>query len=380
MECRRKTMCLATALGRVEIGVTHGRELRSANRVCPFRQLLGLAPGERMSPVLEERSCWFGAVMSSYGLASEALGKWGIEVDDSTIVAHVRKAGERAREQSKERVDRALDLSTRAQVVSEADSQLDGQRVSLVLMLDGWMARERGSNWGMKPPDMCCERVAWHEVKSAIVFRLDDRVDGSRPQVIEKFWVAWRGDPQELGRRVHAEALRRGLAQATAVYVVADGGVWIWNIVEDRFSRAHGVLDFYHASQHMWALAHELYGRTPQAAQWVAPLLHQLRHGGEAGVLKTLNDLAQVAETLEPQTREVVIRENNYFQSHRQHLRYAEMSAARCPIGSGAMESTCAQWQRRLKGVGKFWSPRGLDDLIQLETARRNRDWEQIWN
>src|ERR1035438_197597 len=70
-----------------------------------------------------------------------------------------------------------------------------------------------------------------------------------RGLLVEKFVVARGGEPLEFGRRVQAEARRRGLGQAPRVYVVADGGVWIWNIVTDRFAAVTGGLDFYHASQ-----------------------------------------------------------------------------------------------------------------------------------
>ena len=47
------------------------------------------------------------------------------------------------------------------------------------------------------------------------------------------------------------------LHKAEAIYVVQDGAIWLWNIFEDRFSTcASGVLDFYHASDHLqdlWA-------------------------------------------------------------------------------------------------------------------------------
>jgi len=65
--------------------------------------------------------------------------------------------------------------------------------------------------------------------------------------ILEKFFVTHRGDPFEFGRRLYAEAVRRGLHQAKKVYGVADGGVWIWKIKEDRFPDAEGGLDFYHA-------------------------------------------------------------------------------------------------------------------------------------
>ena len=126
--------------------------------------------------------------------------------------------------------------------------------------------------------------------------------------------MVYRGAPYEFGRRVYAEALRRGLMQAQRVYAVADGAVWIWNIVADRFPGAVGGLDFYHAAQHLWAVAHDQFGESgPEASAWVEPLLHQLKHGGEAGVLATLSDLlelcAEHSKTLE--------REVEYFHSDR---------------------------------------------------------------
>jgi hypothetical protein len=61
---------------------------------------------------------------------------------------------------------------------------------------------------------------------------------GQRGLLVEKFVVAHAGEPLEFGRRVQAEARPRGLGQAPHFYVVADGGVWIWNIVADRLAEA----------------------------------------------------------------------------------------------------------------------------------------------
>ena len=179
---------------------------------------------------------------------------------------------------------------------------------------------------------------------------------------------------------MQSEARRRGLGQTPRVYVVADGGVWIWNIVADRFAAALGVLDFYHASQHLWELAHSLYPENAAGAKaWVEPLLHQLRHGGEAGVLLTLQNLpawcAQRALPLPP----LVAKETNYFEQHREHLHYETRAAEGCPVGSGAMESLCGQLQGRFKRGGQFWTEPGRRRLMALEIARRNHDWDEVW-
>ena len=49
-----------------------------------------------------------------------------------------------------------------------------------------------------------------------------------------------------------------------------DGAVWLWELAEDRFAEAIKTLDFHHARDHLWALAHELHGKdTPEAKAWV---------------------------------------------------------------------------------------------------------------
>ena len=62
---------------------------------------------------------------------------------------------------------------------------------------------------------------------------------GKRRAVItERSYVATREGVEAMMRQLHAEAMRRGLASAQRVLVIADGAVWIWNAVQNRFSCA----------------------------------------------------------------------------------------------------------------------------------------------
>ena len=370
-------------MGELRLRVPYGQDPEDEAWLCPLRLAWGLQANQTMSPALEEKVCFTATLTPSFEKAAAVAAKWGSPVDDATIHHHVAQAGARAEAQAEQRVERALDVQTRAQVVEEAKAEAPRQEFSLVLMLDGWMIRERGAQWGLKPPEIKAERVSWREMKSAIVFRLDQRAQtqSGRPLILEKFYVARRCDPEDLGRRLYAEALRRGLNQAAKVYVVADGGVWIWNLVADRFSEAVGVLDFYHASGHLWAVAQALFGEEgPEARQWVEPLLHQLAHGGEAGVLQTLEDLLQLCRQSDEERQKVIEREVSYFQSHREHVHYQRRQQEGCPKGSGAMESTCSQYQDRFKRTGQFWTLAGEHHLLALELARRNQDWDEIWS
>jgi len=59
-------------------------------------------------------------------------------------------------------------------------------------MMDGWIARERVPGWGASPRKKAPERIAWHEIKSAVIYRLEQRAEkaGGRGLLLEKFIVA----------------------------------------------------------------------------------------------------------------------------------------------------------------------------------------------
>lgn len=365
--------------------MAYGQDSQTGQWICPIRQVWGLRAHQVMTPALEDKICYTAVETLSYERASKVAAKWGVVVDDATVHQHVQKAGAVAGELSEARVKRALSPQTRAEVVKEAKQQLGRGKFSLIIMADAWMIRERGEQWGLKPPEAPGQRVEWHEVKAGIIFRSDQRArtQSDRPMILEKFYVAHRCEAEEFGGRLYAEALRRGLNQASQVYVVADGGVWIWNIAQDRFSQATGVLDYYHASQHLWAVAREMFGEgSPEAKAWIEPLLHQLKHGGEAGVIKTLEDLVDVCRKEEETALKLKTaqREWAYFQSHKDHVHYQKTAEQGIPIGSGAMESCCAQQQNRFKRTGQFWSLPGERRLMTLELANRNQDWDEIWS
>jgi hypothetical protein len=78
--------------------------------------------------------------------------------------------------------------------------------------------------------------------------------------------------PLDFGAAVQAEARRRGLGGEKVVYLVMDGAVWLGDLADDRLKSARKTLDFHHARDHLWAIAHLLHGQgTPEARAWVQP-------------------------------------------------------------------------------------------------------------
>jgi len=208
---------------------------------------------------------------------------------------------------------------------------------------------------------------------------LDQRVEkeSGRARILSRGTVMTRAGVEDLRDQLFAESQRHGLAHAAKVLVVADGALWIWNLIEDRFGQAQQRLDYYHASQHLWAVAHALHPEDPARARgWVEPLLKKLKNGRAAGLLK---DLRTVIKRLRHKKRQAVQIEVSYLENHRERMDYAVARRQSEPQGSGAMESTCRQYQCRFKRPGQFWSCAGDQGLICLETFWRNERWHLLF-
>jgi len=317
-----------------------------------------------MSPLLEDKLAFTVTATGSYQEAAAVAQKWGTEVDDSTLHVLTQRLGERAEQQTQERL-------------KQVGAQLSPQRAAselAVFMLDGWQLRYRGPGWGKKRTKK--KRVEWHELKTG-VFYLQEQAgctEGGRGVLSEKVVACWQGEGSELGRRLHWEALRRGLGRAKWILVVGDGAPWIWNVAADRWAGAQEVLDFYHASEHVWELGRALYGED-QAKEWVESSLHELRHGQEDKFLARIASLkpsrGQAAETVREQ--------KNYFANQAQRMNYQEIADRGWPIGSGAVESACSGKQGRFKRRGQFWTKAGVGHLEALIEARENNHWDELW-
>lgn len=369
-ETRFRPLELCTVSGRVKIDVCHGYCPEQKRWICPVRQIWSLEAYQRVSPELQSRLCYTATEVSSFETAAKMAYRWGCPCSDDMIHHHVQSCGAKA-----------IDLQ-----LPPAQAPQREPEFSMVIMMDGWMVRERSKDWGTSPRKKNAQRVAWHDVKSAVIYRLEQRAEkeGGRGLLLEKFIVASPPltEPLDFGAAVQKEAMRRGLARARHIYLVMDGAVYLWNIAEDRFPEATKTLDFHHASQHLWIVGHALYGEdTPEARQWTEPLLHQLRHGKETKVVRALEELLKSkACSSRSKAGQTLQRETEYFRKHQDHLHYQQREKEGSPIGSGAVESLCGQLQRRFKTSGQFWRRHGLTHLLALSTTFRNHDDSYLWN
>ena len=355
---------LRSAVGLVKVIAWYGLDPGTGHWGYPIRQRWGLSSHQEMTPGLEDKLAFTLTVADAYEEAAALARKWGCAVDDSTLHALAQRLGVRAEQQTQQRLERL-------------PSELGPQRAAselAVFMLDGWQARYRGPGWGKRKTRK--NRVEWHEVKVGVFYLAEQaaRTEGGRGVLTEKVEIGWPGEPAELGRRLHCEALRRGLGRAQWILVIGDGAPWIWNVAADRWANAQELLDFYHASEHVWELGRALYGED-QAREWVEARLHELRHGQEE---KFLAQLAALKVPRGPKGQ-TVREQQNYFARHSHRMHYRAMAQRGWPIGSGAVESACSGHQNRFKRRGQFWTREGLAHLAALKQARQNNYWDELW-
>ena len=362
----------------------------------PADYALGLGRKAPASPYLQEIS----ALLVSKMPAEQAVlvaARLGLELSRCGLHQEAHRQGLKAQEWRTQFVGQLDTWEQIQQVASAATEGPPAQPFTLVIEIDAWDIRER-DDWGKTQAlrDQGKKPERWHWVYMGSVFRLDHRgqTAGKRAVITERGYVATRLGVEELSRQLYREAVDRGLGQAELVLVIADGAVWIWNLAKDRFSGARQRLDLFHADEHLWAIAHDLYGHgTPEAQAWVGPLLQQIRDDETLQVIASLTELKP--RLLEAQQKKLQT-QIEYFQHNAPRMKYKEVLQARkaCdegtateqqkklanqPVGSGAIESTCRQYQCRFKRTGQFWTTAGDEALMCLETLWRNGRWDQLY-
>jgi hypothetical protein len=180
---------------------------------------------------------------------------------------------------------------------------------------------------------------------------------------------------EAFGKRLYAEALRRGLYAHTQVVLITDGAQYNRSIAELHFPNAVHIIDLYHAFQHVHALATLLVSeklREKTENQW-ADLLD---HGDIEQLVQSATEYLPRAGS----TRREGLTAINYFRTNAQSMRYDAFRAKGFFVGSGVIEAGCKTViGTRLKASGMFWSEKGANAIIALRCCVCSRRFEQFW-
>jgi len=254
----------------------------------------------------------------------------------------------------------------------------------LVIGMDGgrWQGRHKDPESGSR----------WREDKVLTVSSYlpgDGREgDGARkPQPLVRTHLATSRDAAAFGTMARVEAERRGYRQAEVVIAMGDGGNWIDPLLEREFRVQQRVVDWYHASEHLWDCARAAHGpQTPATSSLAEELEAWLWDGKVARVIQRLSalsgELGEPRPADPPQHPRRVLQQNvGYFTRHRGHMDYPSYRAAGWPIGSGETEAGVKQFNKRVKGTEQFWTADGIEPILSLRAAWVSQDdrWHRYW-
>ncbi len=371
-----------TRFGEVTIRRARGWCRRCKCWRFPADHLLGLAETGSCSPGVQEMAALAVSKLPVSEASAVIERLTGVKLPRATLDREARRQGRRAEGKRQEMDEQMSQGAATEQLVPELRLPAAAEPFILIIELDAWNIRERNDeDWGQAEQLRTEGREPewWHWVYGGTCFRLSQRVQtaGGRSLILSRGTVMTRGGIDVLRQQLWAEAMRQGLSQAEEVLIIADGAVWIWNLAADRFAGARQRLDPWHALQHLWAVAHALYpDDDAAAAAWLKPLKEKLLQSQAVEIIEELDSLLR---KLRGSRRAVVQAERNYLENNRERLDYKGAQERGEPLGSGAMESTCKQYQVRFHRSGQFWTREGDEALMCLETFWRNARWSLLF-
>lgn len=180
-----------------------------------------------------------------------------------------------------------------------------------------------------------------------------------------------------LKRLLKTDAARVRLRAADERLGMVDGAVCLRNHL-DLLSRNEVLLDFYHLSEHVGAAAAKTLGAESELAkQWLAKVLHTLRHEGYAPFFQQLLDWRSPLRGGKRKAADELI---NYVASRQEMIVYEKCDSRGWDVGSGPMESMCGVTTDRIKGRGRRWDLKNAEAMMALEALYQSTGlWDRYW-
>ena len=308
------------------------------------------------------------AVRGSYGEAVKTYSELvGLSLVKTTGWERAQERGQRLREKRLAEAEQRWALPKRQELLPGEVLEPVQKAVSL----DGVLVYILGEGW--------------KEVKVGCIFdyathRVYDRKRGETKEVVKgtaQSYTAYLGGPEVFGKLLSAEAERRGFHRAARRAGVADGAKWIWNLVGLCFPITQEIVDWDHATGHVWAAAHLAYGEgASRAKQWAKHRTDELWLGEVHKVIETIEALSDQM----PAQAEALRTEAGYFRNNAHRMQYQEFREESYPIGSGTVESGCKRLvEARMRGAGMRWAHPGAENMLALRTEYLSDRWDEAW-
>lgn len=324
--------------------------------VSPLDEELGITR-RAISKKLERSICKLSAVEPFESVAEDIYEFTGASVCAKTVQVVSESAGEKLQ------ADRRL--AAHAAMYGEKEIEAEDKPHMLCISMDG---------------KMITTPAGQREMKVGAVYDLvpakKRRSDGNE---LEPGRITYQGDitdAEVFAELMFAEGIRRGADHADLLSVLGDGAAWIWNQAQTHWPRATQILDYYHASEHMWEIGNALYEQgSKKACRFVTYKLKQIWDGKVGKVITALRKLKADTQEKAKKLADTI----HYFEANKDRMRYPRYRKKGLHIGSGVVESACKQFGARLDQAGMRWTEAGAGAIAALRSLKLSGRWDQYW-
>ena len=338
----------------------------------PVLEALGIRDG--VSPATRSQIALFMVQAGSYQEALVLLGERGLSVEWSTL-QRVAQATAQTHITLRETA-----LATAEAMPIPGDGPLKGHWVRV--SLDGGRVRTRQS-WPGRKTQTGRHRfdTPWREPRVLVIDSLDD--EGWADPLRRPLYDVILDDADAPFALVGGYLRLLGAAHAHVVEFIADGADWIWERTEALRQHAEippdrwvEVIDFYHASEHLWAALEWCRNLSPfERQQLFEDLRHRLRTHPQG--------VEQVIQRLQPEVKARRAKKMKtaiaYFEKHVLRMAYTELDDQHLPVGSGVVESAVRRIiNLRFKAPGTFWEEDTVADLMHLRACFKAGRWHEM--
>ena len=323
--------------------------------------------GHRMTKLLAQRICQLATVEHFTRLEQLLADQHGIAVGHEEMLELVHQAGGAA--ETARRADVESWRDRRRPTGDWPEPVVRPRRI--YVSCDGIMYCTNLTEPDPEHPGQ--KRLIWQQMKVGCVYWQDER-DSWQKRVI------WGRDcPEDFGATLYRVACECGYRQAPEKIFAADGGDWCWDIHARYFSQSTGVLDWYHANEHVWDAAKLLFSATVDAHTWARQAETVLWNEGGESLAAWVRE-QQKCHRWRGRAAEASHNLSRYVELRTEYTKYPDYRKKQWQIGSGMIESTAKQLVGlRLKGPGMHWSEKGALAVTALRAQDLNGCWNSFW-
>lgn len=226
--------------------------------------------------------------------------------------------------------------------------------------------------------------VEYKENKLGIAFNNNDIVHKTTKkgklytQIKRKRLVSSLADGVEpFKKMLFSASIEKGYYAAKEVVFISDGAVWLEKFKDEYFPKAIKILDWYHATEHLWTTAHALFGETNEGKcrRWVTPYEEMLWNGKVEEVIAMIQ-----AEIFKGKNQQPLIELRGYYFSNKDNMKYDLYRKNNWFIGSGFIESANKYIvTQRLKQSGMKWTKESANAVIWVRCKYYEKEWDSYW-